>query len=256
MPELHQRTTGARRRSRALNGNGAATVTTRPNARTRQEYAMLIREEWREVGAGWRQSVKGILNTGTCLKEANEELDADEFEAMLSEDDLGFTAPTARKLILIAANQTLCAHVHKLPPHWGHLYELSKADDARLLAAIEDDTVHPEMSRQEAMDLVPARRSTTSSDNSSEAEPARADTNRPGNRWSHHNAGSGASNVHKVIEAIEAVFGQPPLRQLLEGAKDYSPENRAMVVDALGEKIIAIAVGYRDDLATIDVVSP
>jgi hypothetical protein len=147
-------TTVVARRRQASNGNGAQRRTTPvSNRRSWQEHAMLVREAWDEVGAGWRQSSKGIHNTSIRLKDANRELEPADFEKMLNAADLGFMSSAARKIICIASNEILCAHVHILPPHWGTQYELSKVDDAILRAAIEDGTVNPEMSRQEAMNL-------------------------------------------------------------------------------------------------------
>ena len=78
-----------------------------------------------------------FIQTGQYLIEAKEELDRDEFEALVRLR-LDFDASVARKLMRVAGDRTLCAHVHKLPPCWSSLYELSKLEDDALEAAIAD----------------------------------------------------------------------------------------------------------------------
>jgi hypothetical protein len=104
----------------------------------------------------WKKSGETIIESSCALIAAKADLDPHEFEAML-DHDLVVSGSTARKLMLIAQKEVLCAHVHKLPPHWGTLYELTKVPDAVLLAAIEDGTVNPEMERKDAIALKPPR---------------------------------------------------------------------------------------------------
>jgi hypothetical protein len=54
-------------------------------------------------------------------------------------------------------NQTLCAHVHKLPSCWSTLYELSQLKDNVLKAKLADGTISPRMLRKEALALKPRK---------------------------------------------------------------------------------------------------
>jgi hypothetical protein len=112
------------------------------NSRTWKEFRDLI-------NSSWRKGAEGIIETGRYLCEAKEELEKDEFEALVRLR-LTFDASTGRKLMLIARHKILCAHVHKLPPCWGTIYELTKLKDEVLLARIEDSSIHPGMKRKDA----------------------------------------------------------------------------------------------------------
>ena len=83
--------------------------TSTSTALSRQEHA-------NKFNGAWRKPVEAIFQASSYLIEAKRELEPQEFEAMLDEDLL-VSGSTARKIILIAQNQLLCAHVHKLPPH-------------------------------------------------------------------------------------------------------------------------------------------
>lgn len=122
--------------------NGASS-----NARTWQDFADLI-------NSAWQRGVSFIFQTGEYLIEAHEVLDRREFEALV-QLKLDFDASVARKLMRIAGNPILCAHVHKdkLPPCWSTLYELSKLEDDDLRAAIADGVVSPKMQRRDAIAL-------------------------------------------------------------------------------------------------------
>jgi hypothetical protein len=130
-----------------------------PRRNRRRRTSHMSRQEYANKFNGcWRKSVEAIFEASACLIEAKNDLDPHEFEAMLDEDLL-VSGSSARKLMLIAQKEVLCAHVHKLPPHWGTLYELTKVEDARLLAAFEADEINPNMERKDAVALKPSRRS-------------------------------------------------------------------------------------------------
>jgi hypothetical protein len=104
------------------------------------------------IAGSWQKQAGAIIETGRHLIEAKQELSRDEF-APLVKLKLPFTSSTARKLMLIAENQIVCAHVHKMPPSWGTLYELTKLSDEVLRAAIKDGRVNPKMQRKDVRAL-------------------------------------------------------------------------------------------------------
>jgi hypothetical protein len=215
---------------------------------SRQEYAMRIRH-------AWQKTVEGIIEAGVCLVEAKKTLDHGEFEKMI-EEDLPFTASTARRLMSIARNPVLAnrAHVHALPAHWGTLYELGKLKKEVLLALIEDETVTPKMEREEAIALrKPASRSTP------HACPICAETkNVPvAHQWSEHDDVEDQSNtagiVDDLVEEIESIFaagGNRGLRRKIQRFLDnrVHPDIRAMLADALREAA-TIANRLADELS-------
>jgi hypothetical protein len=116
-----------------------------PNARSWKVFAELIT-------SAWQKQAGAIIEVGRLLLAAKQELGRDELEALLRLK-LPFDPSVARKLQRIAGNSVLCAHVHKLPPAWGTLYELSKLADGVLQAAIEDGRINPKMERKDALAL-------------------------------------------------------------------------------------------------------
>jgi hypothetical protein len=124
--------------------------TPRANARTWEEHRDHINQ-------AWRKSAQDFIDCGRRLAEAKAELKSNAFK-MLVAAHLDFNSSVARKLRLIAANQILCrAPGHKLPANWTILYELSKLPDAVLKAALDDGTIKPKMSRNDAIALNPAK---------------------------------------------------------------------------------------------------
>jgi hypothetical protein len=91
-----------------------------PTARSWKDFAALI-------NGAWRRSAEAFIQVGQYLIEAKEELDRDEFEALLKLR-LDFDASVARRLMCIAGDRELCAHAHKLPACWTTIYELTKLD--------------------------------------------------------------------------------------------------------------------------------
>jgi hypothetical protein len=115
------------------------------NTRSWKDFAALI-------NTSWRKGAEGFIQIGRYLIEAKEELDRDQYEALIRLR-LAFNESTAKKLICIARNSILGAHVHLLPPCWSTLYELSKLDDAVLKAKIADGTITPRLQRKDAVKL-------------------------------------------------------------------------------------------------------
>ena len=105
--------------------------------------------EWAaRICATWRDSVHAILQVGKLLGEAKDALGLKPWEKMC-EDDLPFSANTAYRLIAIASDPKLFAHVQILPPNWGTMYELTKLTDDQFADMASDGTINPEMERRD-----------------------------------------------------------------------------------------------------------
>lgn len=107
------------------------------------------RAYWAErIGAAWRSSVEGILQTGRELIEAKAELPHGEFEAMVA-TELPFGSRTARRLMTVARDPRISERTHGsvLPPSWRTLYELTKLPDDQFEARIADGTIRSDMQR-------------------------------------------------------------------------------------------------------------
>jgi hypothetical protein len=126
------------------------TIAQPANTRTWKDFVPLINSSY----SSWRKSVGDLIACGRHLVEAHKELSRDAFNAMVK-SKLEFEASVARKLLRIAANETLCAHVNKLPPHWSTLYYLSQLSESVLKAAFADGKIHPDMMRKDAIALKP-----------------------------------------------------------------------------------------------------
>jgi hypothetical protein len=102
------------------------------------------------INAVWGRQTESIIETGKRLIEAHDEMERAAFEAMVQQK-LSFGPPTARKLMVIARHPILTngAHVHKWPPSWGTLYELSKLPDAQLHEKLKNGSITPRLERKE-----------------------------------------------------------------------------------------------------------
>jgi hypothetical protein len=125
------------------------------NARAWKDFVHLINGRWCQ-GAG------DFIACGQYLLDAKDELARDTFNVMIK-SKLTFDSSVARKLMLIAGSEPLCAPGHKLklPPAWTILYELSKLEKKVLEAALADGRVRPGMSRKDAIALRAPKKTTT-----------------------------------------------------------------------------------------------
>jgi hypothetical protein len=101
------------------------------------------------INAAWGKQVESIIETGRYLVEAHDEMERASFEAMVQQK-LAFGPSAARKLIVIARHPTLtnCAHMHKLPPSWGTLYDLTKLPTPMLCEKLQDGSINPKLERK------------------------------------------------------------------------------------------------------------
>src|SRR5262249_8194216 len=128
----HQSTDGRVRlslRAETRMNNGLQNLTPAGAGQVDTNTPLSNRRDWQfhaeRINAAWGKQVASIIETGRYLIEAYDEMERASFEAMVQQK-LAFGPSTARKLIVIAHHSILCAHVHKLPPSWGTLYELTK----------------------------------------------------------------------------------------------------------------------------------
>jgi hypothetical protein len=216
-------------RRRRTNGTGA-----NAHRRSRQEHANLI-------NAGWRRTLESVLETGSRLKEAKQELDPADYRAMVDEDLL-MAAATARKLRIIASNPVLSdrSHVNSLPASFTTLYELTQLKHDDLRALIEDGTINPKLERAEATAL----RNGGDAAQPANVERRRAPSAQPrpaanGHSWSQHDQvdepGEANDLVEDLIDEIAELFD--PLRARIEQVRNgrRHGDAKAALADALRE---------------------
>ncbi len=124
------------------------TADVKPNARGWKYFAD-------QINSIWRKGAADFINCGQLLLDAKAELANDAFNALIKK--LAFDRSVGTKLMAIASNPILCAHVDSLPPSWGTLYELSQLKDDVLEAKLADGTINPGMERKAALALKPKR---------------------------------------------------------------------------------------------------
>jgi hypothetical protein len=108
--------------------------------------------QWADVIATtWRNAVASIIETGKLLTEAKGSLPHGEWLGMVN-DQLPFGPRAAQQLMQIAAHEVLsnAKYCLALPPSWGTLAELARIEPERCLKLIEDRTINPGMSRDDA----------------------------------------------------------------------------------------------------------
>jgi hypothetical protein len=116
--------------------------------KTRAEHAALI-------SAALVKGVEAAIEAGQRLAIAQSELAREDFLAMLK-DDLRITEGTASKLKSIASHPVLSelSHGKALPPNWSVLYALTQVPQQRLISAIKDGDIHPDMERKDVKALL------------------------------------------------------------------------------------------------------
>jgi len=110
------------------------------------------------IGACWKRTIAGIIETGRLLIEAKKELNHGEWGYMFTEavaDPLPFEQDTAAILMRIAKSPILANSdkYRKLPIRLSTLYELARLPNDILEAGIEK--VRPAMTRDEIKELLP-----------------------------------------------------------------------------------------------------
>ncbi|SRR6266487_5612972 len=121
---------------------------TKQLTKTRTEHAALI-------SAALAKGIESVIEAGQRLAIAQGELTRSEFLAMLDQD-LHITEGTASKLKSIASHPVLSelSHGKVLPPNWSVLYALTQVPRARLISAINDGDIHPDMQRRDVKALL------------------------------------------------------------------------------------------------------
>jgi hypothetical protein len=110
--------------------------------------------EWADrITAAWRKSVQHIIETGRLLRQAKEELNHGQWLMMFStrrrDSPIPFNVRMAQQLMAIASNPILsnANHESHLPPSWTLLYLLSSLPDDELTRLIDEERIHPGMTR-------------------------------------------------------------------------------------------------------------
>jgi len=129
-------------------------------------------EAWAlRINARWRKSIESYFETGDLLIDAKNTLPHGEFESMIA-TRLLFHPSTARRLMIIARDQRLRAHVHDLPSSWGTIYELTKLSDDEFSSAIAQQVIRPDMLRGEAELIRPLTHKSSDGPREREGTPA------------------------------------------------------------------------------------
>ena len=134
---------------------GRARLESVPLSRTPAQ-SQEARRRWAEViRTTWAKATEAIIETGKQLIAAKDDLGHGGFHE-LAPNGTRFGWATADRLMAIARHSVLSnsAHAQSLPAHWTTLYELSRLRAKRLLALIQDGTIHPGLERQQAERLV------------------------------------------------------------------------------------------------------
>jgi hypothetical protein len=109
-------------------------------------------EYWADwVGASWRESVKGIIETGKRLKAFKGECNSRGLEWLKeTKERLGFGQNMAYKLLSIAEKEKVfLLHVVNLPSCWGTLAQLATFDEGTLVEKIASGEVNVNTERKD-----------------------------------------------------------------------------------------------------------
>jgi hypothetical protein len=142
-----------------------------------------------QINTIWKKSAGDFIQCGQLLIDAKTELANDAFAALVKK--LAFDRSVGTKLMAIAENSILCAHVHDLPASWSTLYELSQLRPDVLEVAFADGTITSRMLRKDALALKPRRTSTGNTANSSTASQL-------GNAWDSSSADQRSAFLNKL----------------------------------------------------------
>jgi hypothetical protein len=169
----------------------------------REEHAARINETW-------QKSVNAVIETGLRIIDARNELERDEYIAMVK-NDLHFSRSMAFRYVAIASDKVLIdvAHVQHLPAAVSVLYDLTvianKGFD--LEAGIAGGAIHPRMQRKDVRALLPPP---PQRDDDLEEPDDTAETNPLAVAWESASQEERASFLHALgrealLEALAAI---------------------------------------------------
>lgn len=118
-------------------------------------------EQWADrICTQLGKSVEAIIEVGRLLVKAKADLAHGEWGRLFADELVPFSINTAQRLMKIAEHPQLsnAAHVQHLPPNWGTLYELTKADRGKLKNALKDGAITPDMQRRDVKALLPPKK--------------------------------------------------------------------------------------------------
>jgi hypothetical protein len=113
-------------------------------------------DEWAaRITEAWRKTIAGIFETGTSLAEAKRALGHGAFMKMV-EERLPFGISVADKLMKIAADKRLNSSpvTNLLPASYSTLHTLTQLNDGQFDQAVRNNSIHPDMTREDAERLV------------------------------------------------------------------------------------------------------
>jgi Protein of unknown function (DUF3102) len=121
-------------------------------------------EQWADrITVQLGKTVESIIEVGRLLVRAKKDLSHGEFGRLFSDHLVPFGQGTGERLMAVANHPVLSnsAHGPTLPPSWRTLYELTKADQSKLKAALRDGRITPDLKRRDIDELLPATRTRT-----------------------------------------------------------------------------------------------
>jgi hypothetical protein len=191
----------------------------------------LNREEWAaRINGSWRRTVEDIFQTGRDLAAAKWALDHVDFDRMVKHDLL-FHRTIGVKLMAIADDKRLCAHVHILPPYYSTLYELTKLEADGFAEAVKAGVIHPGMKRKDALKLLPRQRDEVEVEQEAIPEPPSPIT------MISDDPDSDVARFDQAIKLMHAVtghtFANPPLKYRtykVTRSKEYKAASRSVEV--------------------------
>lgn len=116
-----------------------------------------------KIKTAWHNARDEIIKVGVILIRAKTELPHGEFTKMI-ETELPFSINTAQRLMKISADTkiTNTARAQHLPNSWTILHELTKLDDIQFHDGIKTGVIHPDMSRNDVIQIRTLKQDTTS----------------------------------------------------------------------------------------------
>jgi hypothetical protein len=170
-------------------------------------------EQWADrICTQLGKTIESIIEVGRLLVKAKHDLPDGEWIRMVNGGLLPFGKSWAAMFMAIA-NSQLLVNFHdrgNLPPAVGTLYQLAKADTAKLKNALKDGLVKPDMSRKAVKALLPPKKKRLPK--ASDVEPEESTV--PLSLWSDERE---ATAIHDALQ---------PVRQLV----DEWPDDRSLAL--------------------------
>jgi hypothetical protein len=141
-----------------LDHTGMRLLVPAPDGKTRRKVSSR-RQLTTRFRHAWRMGVEGIITAGRVIIDGKQQLAHGDFVEWV-ENELKLGERTAQMLMIVAKHPVLANpnHWFGFPPSWRTLYELSHIRPPRMLQLIASAEIHPGMTREEAVALLPGRK--------------------------------------------------------------------------------------------------